>query len=156
MTVRAFIDAMRAVPVGAALAALGCKPAKRRDRMGPCPACGGPEVHVRDVVWLCYRCQARADTVGTLKLLGGGTWEGARDVAERAGLWDGREPDRVPVVRWRDPHVERRAEVAASTWWAAVWDIGEAEHMTWQRVEARLWRDRSCRARWESFLLSEV
>ena len=137
MSTRDLIDTLRAVPVAEALARLGCKPAKRRGRMGPCPACGGPEVLLGEVVWKCFRCDARMDVVGTFRHLGDG-WEGARRLAEECGLFHDREPVGVPVVKWRDPEAERRA--ASERWWWAVimMEAEEAHAAHWSWVDRAL------------------
>lgn len=148
---RALIDALRAVPVAVALSRLGCKPV-RRGRMGPCPACGGSEVLVGDVVWRCFRCDVRMDVVGTFRHLGNG-WEGASALAANVGLWDDREPNRVPVVKWRDPMAERR-EADERWWWVVLILEAEERHAEmWAFVDAAM-AEPEYRQMWEDACLT--
>ena len=142
---RDLIDALERVPVAEALAALGCKPTRRRDRMGPCPACGGADVLVGSRVWRCFRCDASRSVPQTFHILGGGSWEGAAEVADRVGLWRD-VGDVAPVVRYR-PKVKRPP---LPPWLDEVHDAGVGHELMWSWVDRALAREPAFRAAWES------
>lgn len=145
MTRASIIDTLRGVPVAEALTRLGCKPARRRGRMGPCVLCGGDDVQVGDRVWTCYRCGVSLDVPGTFLRLAG-SWDGARALAEREGLsaW---VPEAAHVAHAKKEAKERAR--ARKVWLDALEDEGIWQGDVWARVQRRLRMDPVCRGRWE-------
>ena len=145
---RDLIEALERVPVGNALAALGCKPTRRRDRMGPCPACGGADVLVGSRVWRCFRCDVSRSVPQTFHVLGGNTWEGAAELADRVGLWRD-VGDVAPVVRHR-PKVKRPP---LPPWLDEVHDVGVGHELVWAWVDRAL-REPEFREAWEADIMA--
>lgn len=142
---RDLIEALERVPVDDALAALGCKKTRRRDRMGPCPACGGADVLVGSRVWRCFRCGVSRSVPQTFHALGGGSWEGAAEVADRVGLWRDSDPNRVPVVRPK----EKKKPSPLPPWLDEVHDVGVGHELMWAWVDRALAREPEYRKMWE-------